>query len=57
MLDQKIRVFWDRAMRPVGRLVGAVGFSPNVLTVIGVAVQAAAAYLIVEGRLLVAGFV
>ncbi|MGI8775281.1 MAG: CDP-alcohol phosphatidyltransferase family protein [Actinomycetota bacterium] len=55
MLNQKIRKHWDRAMRPLGRGVAASGISPDAITLFGVLVQAGAAYLILEGRLLAAG--
>ncbi|MGH2807680.1 MAG: CDP-alcohol phosphatidyltransferase family protein [Actinomycetota bacterium] len=57
MLDQKIRVYWDKAMKPVGRFIGRTGLSPNAITFIGIVVQAVAAYFIVHGRLAVAGIV
>lgn len=57
MLNQKIRSQWDRAMRPVGRAVGASGISPDAVTAAGVVIQAVAAWLILDGRLLLAGLV
>ena len=54
MLDQKIRVYWDRGMSPIGRGLGRVGLSANVITVIGVLVTLGAAYFVIEGRLLLA---
>lgn len=57
MLNQKIRGQWDRAMRPVGRAVGASGLSPDAVTVAGVVIQGVAAWLILDGRLLMAGLV
>lgn len=57
MLDQKIRVYWDRGMEPVGRGLGRMGLTANVLTVVGVLVTLGAAYLVAEGRLLIAGVV
>lgn len=54
MLDQKIRVYWDRGMSPIGRGLGRVGLSANAITVIGVLVTLGAAYLVIEGRLLLA---
>ena len=57
MLDQKIRVYWDKGMKPVGRALGRTGISPNAITFIGILVQGVAAYLIIEGRLAVAGIV
>ena len=46
-----------RAADAIGRRVGALGVSPNMITLAGVAGAAAAAWLIVDGRLLVAGAV
>ncbi|MDQ3954579.1 MAG: CDP-alcohol phosphatidyltransferase family protein [Actinomycetota bacterium] len=44
-------------MNPVGRALARWHLGPNAITAIGVALQAVAAYLIVEGRLLAAGLV
>jgi CDP-diacylglycerol--glycerol-3-phosphate 3-phosphatidyltransferase len=57
VLDQKIRVYWDKAMKPVGRSIGRTGISPNAITFLGIVVQGVAAYFITEGRLAVAGIV
>ena len=57
MLNQKIRGMWDDLMQPVGRAVAHSGIGPNTITVAGLVLQTAVAYLIVEGRLLVAGLV
>ncbi|MDQ3940370.1 MAG: CDP-alcohol phosphatidyltransferase family protein, partial [Actinomycetota bacterium] len=57
MLDQKIRAGWDRLMQPVGRSMARLGISANALTFVGFAVQVVAAYLVLEGRLFVAGVV
>ena len=57
MLDQKIRGVWDRYMRPIGRALARTGLSPDAVTLLGVAIQIAAAFFILEGRLLVAGLV
>ncbi|MDQ3916666.1 MAG: CDP-alcohol phosphatidyltransferase family protein [Actinomycetota bacterium] len=57
MLNQRIRGAWDQFARPIGRAVARSGLSANAITVLGVLVQTAAAYLIVEGSLLAAGFV
>ena len=57
MLDSKIRGQWDRAMRPVGRVLARTPLSPNSVTLLGVMVQGVVAYLIVDGRLVVAGLV
>lgn len=57
VLNQRIRGAWDRLVRPIGRLGARAGLSANAITIAGVLVQAGAAYLIVEGRLVAAGFV
>jgi len=57
MLDSKIRGAWDKAMRPVGRALAVTHISPNVITVLGLFIHAAAAVLIVDGRLVAAGLV
>lgn len=57
VLNQRIRGAWDGFVRPVGRTLGRTGLSPNAITVLGVLIQAGSAYLIVEGRLVAAGFV
>lgn len=57
MLDSKIRDLWDTAMQPVGRGLGRTGISPNAITLVGVALQAVAAWLIVSDRLVLAGLV
>jgi CDP-diacylglycerol--glycerol-3-phosphate 3-phosphatidyltransferase len=57
MLDSKIRVHWDRLMKPVGRGLGRAGLTPNAITVGGVVFQAAVAALILNGSLLAAGLV
>lgn len=57
MLDSKIRGHWDRVMRPVGRVLARTPLSPNVVTLLGVVVQGVAAWLIIDGRLMVAGLV
>ena len=54
MLDQKLRVYWDGVMGPVGRGVARSGITPNVLTVLGVVVTVAAGAFILQGRLGVA---
>lgn len=55
MLDSKIRGTWDKIMRPVGRALARTPLSPNVVTLLGVAIQAVVAVLIVDGRLVAAG--
>ncbi|MFN2388270.1 MAG: CDP-alcohol phosphatidyltransferase family protein [Actinomycetota bacterium] len=57
MIDAKLRGLWDRVMRPIGRALGATGVSPDVITLLGVSIQAVAAVQILQGELLVAGLV
>jgi CDP-diacylglycerol--glycerol-3-phosphate 3-phosphatidyltransferase len=57
VLNTLIRDVWERLMAPVGRALGRARISPNAITVSGVLIQAGAAVLIVDGRLLVAGLV
>lgn len=57
MLNARIRPYWDRYMRPVGAAIARTNVSPDVVTVIGVGIQAFAAALILQGRLLAAGLV
>jgi CDP-diacylglycerol--glycerol-3-phosphate 3-phosphatidyltransferase len=57
MLNQRIRAGWDRTMRPLGRVLGRSGVSPDAVTLVGVVIQVAAAALILDGRLLAAGLV
>ena len=44
-------------MRPIGRVLARTPLSPNVVTLLGVIVQGVVAWLIVDGRLMVAGLV
>lgn len=55
MLDQKIRVYWDRGMAPVGRFIGRSRISPNAVTILGLVVQLGVAWLILDGALMAAG--
>ena len=57
MLDTKLRGWWDKAMRPVGRALARTPLSPNAITLLGVAIQVGVAYLILEGRLVAAGLI
>lgn len=57
MLNQLIRSRWDRLMRPVGRSLARTGISPDSVTLLGVGIQVIAAWLILDGRLLLAGLV
>jgi CDP-diacylglycerol--glycerol-3-phosphate 3-phosphatidyltransferase len=57
MLNEKIRVQWDRGMAPVGRFIGRSRISPNAVTILGLLIQIGAAVLILEGALVAAGLV
>ena len=57
VLNARIRNGWDKVMRPTGRALARWGVGANAITVFGVLVQVAVAYLIIEGRLVLAGFV
>lgn len=57
MINARLRRGWDKLMGPVGRGLARSGLSPNVVTVFGVLAQAGVAWLVVEGRILVAGLV
>jgi CDP-diacylglycerol---glycerol-3-phosphate 3-phosphatidyltransferase len=57
MLNEKIRVQWDRGMAPVGRFIGRSRISPNAVTVLGLLIQIGAAVLILDGAFLAAGLV
>ncbi|MBA2725974.1 MAG: CDP-alcohol phosphatidyltransferase family protein [Actinobacteria bacterium] len=52
-----IRGRWDRIMRTIGRALGRTGVSPDTVTLLGVLIQVGAAWLILDGRLLLAGLV
>lgn len=57
MIQQKIRAGFDRAMRPVGRVLARSRLHPDAVTIFGVAIQAGAAVLILRGSILAAGLV
>ena len=57
MLDQKIRAQWDRGMAPVGRFIGRSRVSPDAVTAVGLLIQIAAAWLILDGAVRAAGLV
>ncbi len=57
VLDSRIRGAWDHLMKPVGSTLARSGVSANAITVGGLLLQLAAAALILDGRLLVAGAV
>jgi CDP-diacylglycerol--glycerol-3-phosphate 3-phosphatidyltransferase len=57
VLNVKIRGSWDRLVRPVGVLVARLGVTPDAVTYAGLLIQAGAAALIVQGRILAAGLV
>jgi CDP-diacylglycerol---glycerol-3-phosphate 3-phosphatidyltransferase len=55
VLNQMIRRGWDRMMKPVGESLARGRVVADVITLLGVAVQAAGAVLILDGRLLAGG--
>jgi CDP-diacylglycerol--glycerol-3-phosphate 3-phosphatidyltransferase len=57
VLEQKIRAGWERAMRPIGRLLARLGFTPNSVTIMGVLFQGAVTYFVVTGHLLIGGVI
>lgn len=57
MINARLRSVWDALMRPVGRGLAKTPLSPDAVTYLGVALQGLVAVLIVQGRLLTAGFV
>jgi CDP-diacylglycerol--glycerol-3-phosphate 3-phosphatidyltransferase len=57
VLEQKIRDGWEALMRPIGNVLARMGLTPNMVTIVGVALQGAVTYLIVTGHLLIAGWV
>lgn len=57
MIDSKLRGGWDRMMRPVGRWLGRTPLTPDAVTYLGLLIQIAVAWLIIDGRLLTAGLV
>lgn len=57
MLDQTIRAGWERLMRPIGVGLARLGLTPNMVTLVGVALQAAVAYFVITGHLLIAGLI
>ena len=57
MLNTKLRGVWDKVMTPVGSALGRSGLTPNMVTYLGVAVQAVVTYFILIDRLLIAGLV
>lgn len=57
MINAKLRSGWDKLMSPVGRWLSRTPLSPDVVTLLGVLIQAGVAVLILQGRLLVAGLI
>jgi CDP-diacylglycerol---glycerol-3-phosphate 3-phosphatidyltransferase len=57
VLNTRIRGAWEKLIAPVGRALGHARVSPNAVTIAGVLIQAGAAALILDGRLLAAGLV
>jgi CDP-diacylglycerol--glycerol-3-phosphate 3-phosphatidyltransferase len=56
VINQKIRGLWDQLMRPVGRVVARSHIDPNVITVLGVIIQAYGSVEILQGHLMIASF-
>jgi CDP-diacylglycerol--glycerol-3-phosphate 3-phosphatidyltransferase len=54
VINQKIRGLWDQLMRPVGRIVARTHIDPNVITVLGVLIQAFGSLEILRGHLITA---
>jgi CDP-diacylglycerol--glycerol-3-phosphate 3-phosphatidyltransferase len=54
VINQKIRGLWDQLMRPVGRTVARSHVDPNVITVLGVVIQAFGSVEILGGHLMIA---
>jgi CDP-diacylglycerol---glycerol-3-phosphate 3-phosphatidyltransferase len=54
VINQKIRGLWDQLMRPVGRAVARSHIHPNVITVLGVVIQAFGSLEILKGHLVIA---
>ena len=57
MINAKLRGTWNKLMSPVGGALARTPLTPDQVTVIGVLLQALAAWYIVEGRLFVAALV
>ena len=57
MINAKLRGTWNRLMSPVGGALARTPLTPDQVSVIGVLLQALAAWYIVEGRLFVAALV
>lgn len=57
MLNAKVRKGWDKLMNPVGAALARSGFGANAITLLGVVIQIGVAYLIIEGRLVLAGLI
>ena len=57
MINAKVREGWDKLMNPLGRALAGSGFGANAITLLGVLIQVFVAYLIIEGRLVLAGFI
>ena len=57
MINAKLRSTWNKVMSPVGGALARTPLTPDQVTVVGVLLQALAAWYIVEGRLFVAALV
>ena len=55
VLDAKIRSAYDQMMRPIGGALARNGLDPNVITLVGVALQIVVGAAILSGRLFLAG--
>ena len=57
MLNAKVRTGWDKLMSPLGRALARSGLGANAVTAFGLLVQLGVAYLIIDGRLVLAGLI
>ena len=57
MLNAKVRTGWDKLMSPLGRALARSGLGANAVTAFGLLVQVGVAYLIIDGRLVLAGLI
>jgi CDP-diacylglycerol---glycerol-3-phosphate 3-phosphatidyltransferase len=57
VINAKVREGYDKLMRPLGRALAGSGFGANAITLLGVLIQIGVAYLIIEGRLVLAGLI
>lgn len=57
VLNAKVRKGWDKLMSPLGRALARSGLGANAVTAFGLLVQVGVAYLIIDGRLVLAGLI